>query len=384
MSSVSVVIPTFNGVAYIGEALESVYAQTRRPDEIIVVDDASPDGTADHVAALVRSAPVRLRLIRLDKNSGGPARPINRGIQATTSELIAVLDQDDAFVPEKLEKQARILTGNAQLAFAFCLCGKHDEARESGHAFQTAEIVQKLQAVGIWQDDHYRIEGRAMFRMLFLHGNFVIGYPAFVFRRKWWERKGGLDERLRVASDFDLLTWLSLCGPAGFSSEKLYLRRTHTDNLSLTWWKRHYQTATIPDDEIVIRRRCFAQQPWLLEDTDAAPGVRARIVEMAEILRETGWRPLDIRVLRAWLAGDPDFPAAFLERTIPRLLRHWQNGQRHEALRLLWQCWQIGGWNSQTRKVTTTLVRQWVRFDEWRVNRNSIKYGSRARAWPAR
>lgn len=373
MASVSVVIPTYNGVAYVREALRSVYAQTRRPEEIIVVDDASTDGTADHVAALVRTAPVRLRVIRLDKNSGGPARPINRGIQAATSELIAVLDQDDVFAPEKLEKQTRILARNAQLSFTFCLCGKYDDARESGHEYQTAEIVQKLQALGNWQDDHYRIESRALLRMLFLHGNFIIGYPAFVFRRTWWERKGGLDERFRVASDFDLLTWLSLRGPAGFSPENLYLRRTHSDNLSLTWWQRQYQAATIPDDEIVIRRRCFAQQPWLLEDAAAAPGVRARVVEMAEILRETGWRPMDVHVLRAWLAGDPAFPATFLERTIPRLLQHGQDGEHHQALRLLWQCWQIGGWNTQTWKATTTLVRQWLRFDSRRANGISVK-----------
>ncbi len=65
MSSVSVVIPTHNGRAFLADALDSVLAQTERPAEVLVVDDASTDGTADLAEELARTAPLPVRVVRL-------------------------------------------------------------------------------------------------------------------------------------------------------------------------------------------------------------------------------------------------------------------------------------------------------------------------------
>jgi cellulose synthase/poly-beta-1,6-N-acetylglucosamine synthase-like glycosyltransferase len=95
--SVAVVIPTFNRSRVVRRAIESVLAQTRPADEIIVVDDGSTDGTA----AVVSSYP-GVRLIR--KTNGGLASARNAGILANQCEWVAFLDDDDWFAPNLLEK----------------------------------------------------------------------------------------------------------------------------------------------------------------------------------------------------------------------------------------------------------------------------------------
>jgi glycosyltransferase involved in cell wall biosynthesis len=104
--SVSVVIPCFQSVACIGRALESVFAQTRLPLEVILVDDGNPpafNAEVARVAALIPEVPVRV-LTNL-KNSG-PSFSRNRGWDAARGDLIAFLDHDDAWHPGKLAWQA--------------------------------------------------------------------------------------------------------------------------------------------------------------------------------------------------------------------------------------------------------------------------------------
>jgi glycosyltransferase involved in cell wall biosynthesis len=96
---VSVVIPTFNRVATLREALDSVYSQEAIGDvfdlEVIVADDASTDTTAD----VARDYP--LRYVRLEKNAGASAAR-NAGIRASRGTYIAMLDDDDLWMPHRL------------------------------------------------------------------------------------------------------------------------------------------------------------------------------------------------------------------------------------------------------------------------------------------
>ena len=96
---VSCIVPAFNSATYLREALESISAQTYRPIEIIVVDDGSEDDTAD-VAAAYRPS-VRF----VTQPTAGPAATRNRGVHEARGELIAFLDADDLWHPEKLTRQ---------------------------------------------------------------------------------------------------------------------------------------------------------------------------------------------------------------------------------------------------------------------------------------
>jgi len=103
---ISCIVPVFNGERYLAEALNSILAQTYRSLEIVVADDGSTDATA----ALVASYGDRVRYVW--QPNAGPAAARNLGISVVQGELVAFLDQDDLWHPEKLERQtARFVPG---------------------------------------------------------------------------------------------------------------------------------------------------------------------------------------------------------------------------------------------------------------------------------
>lgn len=104
--TISVIIPLYNRREEIGRALASVLRQSRAPDEIVVVDDASRDGSAEAVATLRES---RIRLLRHERNLGAAAAR-NTGIAAARGEWIALLDSDDEWNERKLALQIEALT----------------------------------------------------------------------------------------------------------------------------------------------------------------------------------------------------------------------------------------------------------------------------------
>lgn len=112
MTTVSVIIPTYNRAHFITEALESVFAQTCTDYEVIVVDDGSTDNTEEVLAPY-------MNLIRyIKQDNAGPSVARNRGIFAASGEYIAFLDSDDLWYPEKLEKQLSCIRDkNASLCF---------------------------------------------------------------------------------------------------------------------------------------------------------------------------------------------------------------------------------------------------------------------------
>ena len=112
---VSVVIPTFNRAWIIGEALQSVFAQTFRDFEVLVVDDGSTDDTVSVIESIKDP---RLHYIRKDQNAGCGAA-YNSGIRAARGEYISFLDSDDLWKPEKLEYEVRFLDNHSEVQAVF-------------------------------------------------------------------------------------------------------------------------------------------------------------------------------------------------------------------------------------------------------------------------
>ena len=112
---VSCIVPVYNGEAYVGETLASILAQTQPPLEVIVVDDGSTDGTPERT----RSFGTAVRCVR--QENAGPAAARNRGVAEARGDLLAFLDADDLWHPEKLSRQAAALTADPELAYTTCL-----------------------------------------------------------------------------------------------------------------------------------------------------------------------------------------------------------------------------------------------------------------------
>ena len=95
MESVSVIVPVYNGAAFLADAVESLERQTRPPDEIIIVDDGSTDSTAAIAA--------RWRGIRYHyQSNAGPAAARNRGLEMATGDVIGMLDADDLWPSDRM------------------------------------------------------------------------------------------------------------------------------------------------------------------------------------------------------------------------------------------------------------------------------------------
>ncbi len=138
--TVSVVIPAYNVEKYIGRAIDSVLAQTRRPDEIIVVDDGSTDNTAD----VIKSYGSKVCFIRQENAGASVAR--NTGIEAATGQWIAFLDADDEWLPLKLQHQIEHLRCNSDLVWTHSNYFIHTAAEsEQRLAFSPAKYERLLQ-----------------------------------------------------------------------------------------------------------------------------------------------------------------------------------------------------------------------------------------------
>jgi glycosyltransferase involved in cell wall biosynthesis len=205
---VSVVIPTYNRLAYLMEALRSVFVQTFSDYEVIVVDDGSTDGTEAALGAYAD----RIRYLHQENQGAAAAR--NLGIGRARGEWIAFLDSDDMWEPEALERLTRAT----------------EEHPEAGLITSWGRVVD---ADGRPTD---RIVGKRSPGPFFTPESFLEkdsgGVLTPMVRRHLLARAGGYDESLRTAHDCDLWLRLSFLTPMVAVSEPLLLRRVHDENAS--------------------------------------------------------------------------------------------------------------------------------------------------------
>lgn len=183
VTPVSVVIPTWNRSAVLAQAIHSVLSQTYPPLEVLVCDDGSTDDT-EHVIASFKDP----RVIWLPgEHSGRPAVPRNRGIRASKGEWIAFLDDDDTWLPEKLEKQLEL----SQRTGLHAVCSR---------AFSSE---------GYNSDNMYRLEwsGKSLSFQDLLQGNHVI-CSSVMIQKSVLSRVDAFPEAVELASIEDYALWL--------------------------------------------------------------------------------------------------------------------------------------------------------------------------------
>jgi glycosyltransferase involved in cell wall biosynthesis len=207
MTYVSVIIPTHNRAEVLGRAIASVLGQTWADLELIVVDDGSTDATARVLAEFDDP-----RLTGMHQENKGVSSARNRGIAASSGRLIALLDSDDYWMPDKLEKQVRFM---AESGFVIC---------------QTDEIwIRNGQRVNP-RFKHAKPAGWFLERSLELC---LISPSCVMFTRALWNELGPFDERLPACEDYSLWLRVGVRYPVGLVPEALVVKTGgHADQLS--------------------------------------------------------------------------------------------------------------------------------------------------------
>ncbi len=218
---ISVIVPVFSGERFLADALDTVAAQSYPRVETIVVDDGSPDSSAE-----IAAARPSVRLLREPHRGVAAAR--NAGLAVAQGELIAFLDQDDEWWAHKLARQAAALAARPELAIVRC-------------------HMQMTLLPGVPRPDWFEPEWLTTPKPGFVPSTWLI-------RREAFTRVGGFDTSYEIACDSD---WLTRAKDLGLASEMLadvLVRwRVHGENGS-------YDQATMRSEMFRMLRGTAARQ----------------------------------------------------------------------------------------------------------------------------
>ena len=207
---VSAIIPVYKGEAFIANAIESVLAQTYDNIEVIVVNDGSPDRSRSKIEPYLRDK----RVLYVEQPNAGVASARNTALRHASGNWIGFCDQDDEWLPHKIESQLDFLNKHPNTAMIHSDVTYVDEAgRELPHL----------------PDFPSKAEGMCFAEVF--KGNPVMTVTALV-NREIIEEVGGFDASIRYSDDYDL--WLRIASrySLGYIDEPLALYRLHCGNTS--------------------------------------------------------------------------------------------------------------------------------------------------------
>lgn len=210
IARVSVLIPVYKGEEFVAQAVASALAQTHADVEIIIVNDGSPDGSRRALAPFLDLPNVKY----IEKKNGGVASARNAALQVATGDYIALLDQDDLWVPHKLARQIAMFEQDSSVALVH------------------ADVTYIAADGSVLPRDPYfpkRVEGNCF--SAFFMANPVMACTAVV-RRSVLTDIGGFDETIRFADDYDL--WLRIVRhhAVAYVDDPLAMYRVHASNES--------------------------------------------------------------------------------------------------------------------------------------------------------
>lgn len=205
----SVIVPTYNGAAYLGQALASIEAQGDDQIEILAIDDGSSDATLSILEARASHLPLRI----VKKSHGGNwVASTNHGLAQARGRYACFLHQDDLWLPQRL----RVLRG---------LVARHPSAPLVLHPAHY--IDARGNWVGVWRSPlagGLQAADRVIERLLVQN---FIAVPAPIFDRQAALRVGGLDETLWYTADWDFWLKMARVGPAVYHPRPLAAFRIH-------------------------------------------------------------------------------------------------------------------------------------------------------------
>jgi glycosyltransferase involved in cell wall biosynthesis len=189
---VSVIVPAYNRADLIDNALESVWEQTYRPIELIVVDDGSEDDTSSHVMTWAdrHNDDPNFSVHCLHQKNSGANAARNLGIQRSTGEFAAFIDSDDRWLPDKLEKQVPLFFNDPEVGAVYCGIGLVDLGN------------------GIKEPDERRSYPEGWLLPKLLVHDITAGTPCYVIKRECFDKVGFFDVSLSARQDWDM--WIRI------------------------------------------------------------------------------------------------------------------------------------------------------------------------------
>lgn len=309
---VDVVIPVYNGSAFIVGCVLSVLTQTHQPKRVIVVDDGSTDETAALVQSLMPQYP-QLVLHQLERNRGLPAAR-NAGVKLCRSEFVGFLDADDIWAPNKLELQLEVFGSTSEsvgLVHSAYFLIDEDGERQNGAKVHEPKLRGEI------------------FRPLLTEGYALSGSASSALvRREVLERTGEFDEKLTYAEDLDLWLRLSRIAHVDFTPEAVVGIRVHPNSI---------QRRREPGKEmrfLVQRLRIYGK--WEDQFSDNRDFVRGLRREVFDLLLGEGRSLAQVEVLFAALKNS-DKP--FVRRLFPSRIDLWWG----LSLRVVERLWKKAG-----------------------------------------
>jgi glycosyltransferase involved in cell wall biosynthesis len=282
--AVSVILPTLTRVDFLRRAIDSVVAQTYEDLEIVVV----VDGPSPAVAAFVSSHPdPRVRLVQRERN-GGVAAARNSGLEAARGRYVALLDDDDIWLPEKLARQVPVLDAGADVVHSLVFVADGDGNVYDSPTQRGFRLFREVASAGypyVW---------------LLRRSSYQIG--TFVIRRACLDQVGGFDPELAPMDDLDLVHRLRRRYQLTLVDEPLSKWCIHGANwsnaMSPEGWTRlaHKELAwtrrSDPPDRRAIDAYLYmqiAQSSWIAGRTRSAiaPALRARLLDSSVIEAQT-------------------------------------------------------------------------------------------------
>ena len=237
-ADVSVVIPAYNSEGFIAETIDSVYAQTVLPAEVIVVDDGSTDGTSSLLGQLAGRLPATFRWVT--QKNGGEASARNLGVRLATGRFVAFLDHDDLWHPEKLARQLDQFAADPELSVSFTALtlvpyerADDGSLRPHGGLRGAAGPLREVPERGVqYLHKSWDPDPQPMLQELMSHS--PIGSASTVLvRREALDRVPGFSESRPISDDW--LMWLNMAAAGsrfGHVPEALVEYRWHESNLS--------------------------------------------------------------------------------------------------------------------------------------------------------
>ena len=222
MARVSVIIPTHNRPQLLARALHSVATQTYQDLELIVVQNGGIRGSESAMVDRLRD---QVDVTYLYEGRPGVCHARNLGIQHAKGRYIAFLDDDDEWLPTKLERQVEVLERDPGVGVVTCQSRIVDEAG---------------QAIGYGGE----IEGELSFQQLVERGCQIPSCSSVIIRRECLDRVGYFSTRYRIVDDYDLYLRLAIICRFVALPEPLFYYRLHSGNISKQedrMWKEYVE-----------------------------------------------------------------------------------------------------------------------------------------------